>query len=328
MSRFVNVDDIDPSPWADLFAHDEEHVERLRDDIAARGILTPLHVYPRGGRYELLTGHDRFEAVRRLELDDVPVEVRTTLTDEADRFAYFVKDNTLRKPVDKQAISRAVLRLHPDWSNRRIAQVVGCSEGTVRIAREDGEAGGDVRNVTQIEDARGHLRPAKMPERPNVSSVPDLAAYRQRCKAQEGSPEGVVMSMKEVVTTLKNDANAHRLYARQHRQHGSEDPPPPETQGFVEEGATLSELEEAHEEIRQKHALIESLSKSDHAREIRTLRHSLETLNARHQQLVKAQSETASERNYLRDLVADIRSELGVKKNAEILDAIRARGAA
>lgn len=37
MSRLVRVDHIDPSPWADLFEHPEEHIARLAEHIAERG---------------------------------------------------------------------------------------------------------------------------------------------------------------------------------------------------------------------------------------------------------------------------------------------------
>lgn len=136
MSRLVRVDHIDPSPWADLFEHPEEHIARLAEDIAERGIQTPLHAYPRGSRYELLTGHDRLEAAKRCGLEMVPVEVRTTLTDEDDRFAYFLKDNTLRKTANASAIAEAALRRHPDWSIHRVAQFAGVSPSTVHAAKE------------------------------------------------------------------------------------------------------------------------------------------------------------------------------------------------
>src|SRR5207253_6538806 len=55
MSRLISTTLIDPSPWADLFPHDEEHVARLAEDIGEHGINTALQVYPIGnGRFELI----------------------------------------------------------------------------------------------------------------------------------------------------------------------------------------------------------------------------------------------------------------------------------
>lgn len=133
MSRMVRIDLIDPSPWADLFDHPEDHVSRLAEDIRERGIQTPLHVYPTGERFELLTGHDRLAAAKLAGLAEVPVETRSTLNDEDARFAYVVKDNTLRKDVDKRRICEATVLRHPEWSIRRLAEVAGCG---VRLAHE------------------------------------------------------------------------------------------------------------------------------------------------------------------------------------------------
>src|SRR5690606_38299182 len=159
----VRIDLIDPSPWADLFDHPEDHVSRLAEDIRERGIQTPLHVYPTGERFELLTGHDRLAAAKLAGLVEVPVETRSTLNDEDARFAYVVKDNTLRKDVDKRAVAKVVLLRHPDWSNVRIAATAGCSEGTVRLVRDAAEASGELRNVTKSVGLDGKERPARKP---------------------------------------------------------------------------------------------------------------------------------------------------------------------
>lgn len=191
MSRLVRVDHIDPSPWADLFEHPEEHIARLAEDIAERGIQTPLHVYPRGSRYELLTGHDRLEAAKRCGLEMVPVEVRTTLTDEDERFAYFLKDNTLRKDVDKRAVVRAALTMHPDWSNSRIGKVCGASHEWVRQTRAEMEAAGNLQPVASSVGLDGKERPAHKPPRPKPSPIPT------RRKDGRLDPIGAMRAMRE-----------------------------------------------------------------------------------------------------------------------------------
>ena len=136
MSRMIPIHRIDPHPDADLFPHEEEQVERLRADIEARGIMTPVHVAPEGERFILLTGHDRVEAARRQGLSEVPVEIRSTVITPDDRFEYFVKDNTLRKDVDKRAITKAVWLKYPDSKVQEIADKAGVSVGTAYNARD------------------------------------------------------------------------------------------------------------------------------------------------------------------------------------------------
>src|SRR5262245_11525900 len=57
---------------ADIEVSDRNPRRTLRDmdeltaSIAAHGLLQPLVVHRRGGRYELIAGHRRLEAIRRL----------------------------------------------------------------------------------------------------------------------------------------------------------------------------------------------------------------------------------------------------------------------
>lgn len=155
VSTFVPVEKIDPSPWADLFPHEDEDIARLQADIEARGIQTPLHAFPRGDRFELLAGHDRLEAAKRAGLTEVPVAKRSTLSDEDDRFEYFLKDNTLRKSVDKRAVAKAAWLRWPDSKVQDIAKRAGVSYGTAHEARPE-----DVVNVSpDIQNERGQIRP-------------------------------------------------------------------------------------------------------------------------------------------------------------------------
>lgn len=159
MSRLAKIDLIDPSPWAALFEHPEDHIARLAEDIAERGITTPLHVYPRGERYELLTGHDRLEAAKRAGLAEVPVETRSTLADEDARFAYFIRDNTLRKDINKTALARAVVLRTPDAKVEAVALTAGVSVGTAHAAIAQVRAERpDIFN-TEITDTIGRERP-------------------------------------------------------------------------------------------------------------------------------------------------------------------------
>ena len=164
MSRHVKIDLIDPSPWARFFPHDEEHIARLAEDIATRGIQTPLHLYPRGERFEVLAGHDRLEAARRCGLTEVPAEMRSTLTSEEDRWSYFVKDNSYRKDA-KQAAARAVLDRHPEWSDLAVSRISGLSDKTVGTLRAEMVARSEIPNACERVDTNGRVQPAHKPPR-------------------------------------------------------------------------------------------------------------------------------------------------------------------
>jgi ParB/RepB/Spo0J family partition protein len=161
VSRFVRIDLIDPHPDADLF-RDEENVERLREDIAERGIQVPLHVFPNGDRFTLLAGHDRLEAARRAGLSEVPADFRSMLSTEAARFDYFVKDNRLRKQFNQEqtrTLIAALLKRYADQSDREIARMVGCSPSTVAPIRTDMEERGELSRLDSRMGADGKVRP-------------------------------------------------------------------------------------------------------------------------------------------------------------------------
>lgn len=163
MSQYAKIGRVDPSPWAGLSDHPAEHIDRLAEDIAERGIQTPLHVYPRGERYELLAGHDRLEAAKRAGKSDVPIEVRTTLNSEDERFSYFCRDNTLRKTVEPRAVAREGLKRWPQLSNREVARRVGVGEATVRRVRDELEEAGQVRLGRTSTGADGKQYPTHKP---------------------------------------------------------------------------------------------------------------------------------------------------------------------
>lgn len=76
MVRQIAVDRIRPTQQPPMDEHD---VQLLMDSIATRGLLQPIVVAKVPGRdhYEILAGHLRFEAVRRLGWQTIPAEVRT-----------------------------------------------------------------------------------------------------------------------------------------------------------------------------------------------------------------------------------------------------------
>ena len=163
---YVDIDLIDPSPFAFLCPPDEENIQRMRDDLDAGGeIMTPLHAIEKDdGRWELLTGHDRLAAAKRYGLSKIPVSAMSVMTDEQ-KVSHLVRDNALRKTVSPRNAVGWFLREHSDWSNRRIAESCGCAEITVRRCRTSLEASGDLEVVFTRTDTLGREQPATKPRR-------------------------------------------------------------------------------------------------------------------------------------------------------------------
>jgi ParB family transcriptional regulator, chromosome partitioning protein len=72
----ADIDLIDPSPYQPRVRFREEALEELMRSIQASGIIQPLLVRRRGGRFQLIAGERRWRAAQRAGLQHVPVVVR------------------------------------------------------------------------------------------------------------------------------------------------------------------------------------------------------------------------------------------------------------
>lgn len=77
----VLIDDIFPYENQPFDLYSNEKLEQLRKDIEEHGLYSPIHVRPYKGGYQIISGHNRFNAIKQLDWATVPVTVET-LTDE------------------------------------------------------------------------------------------------------------------------------------------------------------------------------------------------------------------------------------------------------
>jgi ParB family chromosome partitioning protein len=74
--RDLPVDLVSPNPNQPRRAFDEEGLLALTESIRSRGVLQPILVRPRAGRYELIAGERRWRAARLAGLETIPAMVR------------------------------------------------------------------------------------------------------------------------------------------------------------------------------------------------------------------------------------------------------------
>ena len=128
---------------------DDEEMERLMESIREYGVLNPIIVRFRDGYYEIVSGHRRFEACRRLKKQDIPVIVRDLSDDEAiltmvdsnlhrekllpseKAFAYKMKLDILKKQGKRTDLTSA--QVAPKLrSDELIAEEAGESRATIQ----------------------------------------------------------------------------------------------------------------------------------------------------------------------------------------------------
>lgn len=78
----IDIDLIDPNQAQPRSYFDENRLEELTQSIRANGIVQPLLVRKRGGRYQLVAGERRWRAAQRAGLQKVPAVIRDVPDDK------------------------------------------------------------------------------------------------------------------------------------------------------------------------------------------------------------------------------------------------------
>lgn len=72
------MDQIDPNVGNPRLIFPQEELDKLIESISHEGVLVPIVVFPKDGRYTLVDGERRFRSARELGLAEIPA----LITDE------------------------------------------------------------------------------------------------------------------------------------------------------------------------------------------------------------------------------------------------------
>jgi ParB family chromosome partitioning protein len=104
------VASIEPHPDQPRRHFDDTALDELAASIAARGVIQPVIVRPRGlGRYQLVAGERRWRAAQRAQLHEIPALVRDL--SERDVMALALIENLQREDLNPIEEARAYHRL-------------------------------------------------------------------------------------------------------------------------------------------------------------------------------------------------------------------------
>ena len=127
----VPVNEIDPNPNQPRRAFDGERLAALAESIAQYGVLSPITVRLRYGRYELIAGERRLRAARLAGLARVPCLVLDVDLEESGLLA--MVENLQREDLDFVEEARGIenlIRLF-DLSQDEAARRLGLSQSAV-----------------------------------------------------------------------------------------------------------------------------------------------------------------------------------------------------
>jgi len=127
----IPVRDIVPSPYQPRSVFDDERIEELCQTIKTHGIIQPIVVRVRNGKYELIAGERRWRAVTKLGLDNIPAIVREINDSQAASIALI--ENLQREgltAIEEAIAYQKLIDLH-QLTQESLAQRLGKSQSTI-----------------------------------------------------------------------------------------------------------------------------------------------------------------------------------------------------
>lgn len=123
---------IDEPPVPDRIEILPEAINELAESIAQVGLLSPILITPRGDRYELVYGHRRYLAHKKLGLDEIEAHIRELTPEEVSLLR--ATENVQREDLTPIEEARTYNRMINDlgMSIEAVASKVGISPGVVR----------------------------------------------------------------------------------------------------------------------------------------------------------------------------------------------------
>ena len=106
----LNVTDVVPNVRNPRLDFPQDELDRLAESIDQEGILVPIVVYPKDGKYVLVDGERRFRCALELGLETVPAQV-TEERSEHDTLLQMFNIHLIREPWRDIPTARALQRL-------------------------------------------------------------------------------------------------------------------------------------------------------------------------------------------------------------------------
>ena len=164
--RRLPVEDLVVDPNLNLRDRlDDEAVQRYVD---AFDRLPPLTVFEVEGRWLVADGFHRHAAAVILSKREISAEVRPGTYQDALEFAAS-SNHHHGLPLTRGERRRAIeikLKLHPDWSDRRLAEELGAGRETIAKIRRELAGSGEIPGAAARVGADGKLYPVGLPKDP------------------------------------------------------------------------------------------------------------------------------------------------------------------
>lgn len=129
--REIGLNQISPNPFQPRLNFDEAGMEELANSISAAGLMQPIILRSGAKGYEIIVGHRRFMAARRVGLSAIPAIVREV--SDSGMLEMALLENIQRKDLDSVEKARAFERLETEFglTHSEIGKRLGMNRSTV-----------------------------------------------------------------------------------------------------------------------------------------------------------------------------------------------------
>jgi ParB family chromosome partitioning protein len=150
VGRMVPIDLLDPNP------HQPRQVmgdlSELMASVAEKGVIEPLIVRQRGGRYQIIAGERRYHAAVQVGLRELPVVVREV--DDSEVMEIALVENLQRKDLTAFEEAEALQHLahRCGYTHEELARKLGKSRTAITESLSLNQMPEEVRNVCRLAD--------------------------------------------------------------------------------------------------------------------------------------------------------------------------------
>jgi ParB family transcriptional regulator, chromosome partitioning protein len=150
LGRMVAIEQLDPNPTQPRQVMGD--LSELMASIAEKGVIEPLVVRQRGGRFQIVAGERRYQAAVQVGLREIPVVIRDADDDEAIELA--LVENLQRKDLTpfEEADALHSLSQRCGYTHEELARKLGKSRTAVTESLALVKLPEEVRNLCRLAD--------------------------------------------------------------------------------------------------------------------------------------------------------------------------------
>lgn len=197
--RYISIDKIEPDPDQPRRYFDEDELNELAKSIKEHGLLQPIVVTPRGGKYQVVAGERRLRAAKIAGLSEIQAIVRTLSAQH--QLELSIVENVQRADLNpiETATAYAKLATQFNMTQPQIGARVGKSYSTVANS---------MRLLKLPDEAKEALMKGEIRE-----------GHARQILALDGDPKAQKALLNEIIKNKRSTAWAEQ-YVRAYKQGG------------------------------------------------------------------------------------------------------------